>query len=123
MFIRLVKCSFCRKRYKRAGAYKTHLRSAHANLDIVLGSSKRNPPADVLTARGTDLSDTNEPIHHSDSDYVSDPAGDPAGNKCDAPDDKLSREPETEVPEENTYRVTAEQKDYQGAGEAIQVVK
>ena len=56
-----VKCSFCRKRYERAGAYKTHLRSAHANLDIVLSSTIRNPPADVLTDRGTDLSTPTNP--------------------------------------------------------------
>ena len=62
-----VKCSFCRKRYARAGAYEKHLRSGHANLDIVLASTIWNPPADVLTERGTDLSDANEPMEHSDS--------------------------------------------------------
>jgi len=72
----LVKCSLCRKRYERAGAYKTHLRSTHANLDILLASTIRNPPADVLTDPATKLSDANEHIEHSDSDYESDPAGD-----------------------------------------------
>jgi len=118
-----VKCSFCRKRYERAGAYETHLRSAHANLDIVLASTIRNPPADVLTDRGTDLSDANEPIEHSDSDYESDPAGDTAGSERDAPDDTLRREPKTEVREDNTYPVAVEQEDYPGAGEAIGEVK
>jgi len=75
-----VKCSFCRKRSERAGAYETHLRSAHANLDIVLASTIRNPPVDVLTDWGTDLSDANEPIEHSDSDNESDPAGATAGS-------------------------------------------
>jgi len=118
-----VKCSFCGKRYERAGAYETHLRSEHANLDIVLASTIRNPPADVLTDRGTDVSDANEPIEHSDSDYESDPAGDTAGSERDAPDDTLRREPETEVLEDNMYAVAAEQEDYQGAGEAIGEVK
>ena len=99
------------------------MRSAHANLDIVLASTIRNPPADVLTDRGTDVSDANEPIEHSDSDYESDPAGDTAGSERDAPDDTLRREPETEVLEDNMYAVAAEQEDYQGAGEAIGEVK
>jgi len=118
-----VKCSFCRKRYVRAGAYETHLQSAHANLDIVLALTIRNPPADVLTDRGTDLPDANEPIEHPDSDYESDPAGYTAGSERDAPDDRLRREPETEVLEDNTYAVAAEQEDYPGAREAIGEVK
>jgi len=118
-----VKCSFCRKRNKRAGAYTTHLRSAHANLDMVLASTIRNQPADILTDRGTDLSDAKEAIEHSDSDYESDPAGDTAGSERDAPDDTLWREPETELLEDNTYPVPAEQADYPGAGEAIGEVK
>jgi len=119
----LVKCSFCRKRYARAGAYETHLQSAHANLDIVLASTIRNPPADVLTDRGTDLSDANEPIEHSNSDYESDPAGDTAGSERNAPDDTRRREPETEVLEDNTYPVAAKQEDCRGAREAIGEVK
>jgi len=118
-----VQCSFCRKRYKRAGAYETQLPSAHANLDIVLASTIRNPPADVLSDRGTDLSDATEPIEHADSDYESDPAGDTADSERDAPEDMLRREPETEVLEDNTYPVAAEQEDYPGPGEAIREVK
>jgi len=118
-----VKCSFCRKRYERAGASETYLRTAHANHEIVLVSTIRNPPGDLLTDRGINLSDANEPIAHSDSDYESDPAGDTAGSERDAPDDTLRREPETEVLEDNTYLVAAEQEDYPGAGEAIGEVK
>jgi len=103
-----VKCSFCRQRYQCAGAYKTHWRSAHANLDIVLASTIRNPPAEVLTDRGTDLSDASETIEHSDYDYELAPAGDTAGSERDAPDDTLRREPETEVLEDNTYPVAEE---------------
>jgi len=118
-----VKCSFCRKRYERAGAYETHLRSAHVNLDIVLASTIRNPPADVLTDRGTDLSNANERIEHSDSDYESDPAGDTAGSERDAPDDTLRPEPETEVLEYNTYPVAAEQEDYPAPGQPLEMLK
>ena len=88
------------------------MRSAHANLNIVLASTIWNPRADVLTDRGADLSDANEPIEHSDSDYESDPAGDTAASERNAPDDTLRREPKTEVLEDNTYPVAAEQEDY-----------
>jgi len=118
-----VKGSFCRKRSDRAGAYETRLRSAHANLDIVLASTIGNPPADVLTDRGTNLSDSNETIEHSDLDYESDSAGDTAGSERDAPDDRLRREPETEVLEDNTYPVAAEQEDYPGAGKPLERLK
>jgi len=118
-----VQCSLCRKRYEHAGAYETHLRSAHANLDIVLISTIRNPRADILTYRGPDLCDANEPIEHSDSAYESDPAGDTAGSQREAPADTLRREPETEGGEDNTYPVAAEPEDYPGAGEAIGEVK
>ena len=93
------------------------------NLDIILASTILNPPADVLTDRGTDLSDANEPIEHCDSDYESDPAGDTAGSEGDATDDPLRREPETEVLEDNRYPVGAEQEDYPCAGEVIGEVK
>ena len=92
-----VTCSFCGKRYQCPGVYETHLRAVHANLNIVLASTIRNLAADVLTDRGTDLSNANEPIEHSDSDYQSDPAGETANSECDAPDDTLRREPESEV--------------------------
>ena len=120
-----VKCSFCRKRNKRAVGYKTHLRSAHANLDIVLASTIWNPlaPADVLNDQGTDVSDANEQFEHSNSDYESDPARDTLGSERDAPRDTFMREPETEVLEDNPYPVAAEQEDYPGSGEAIGEVK
>ena len=78
------------------------MRSAHANLDIVLASTIQNPTADFITNWGTDQSDANEPIEHSDSDYESDAARDIAGSERDSPDDTLRREPETEVLEDNT---------------------
>ena len=65
----------------------------YANLDIVLASTIRNPPAEVLTDRGTNLSDGHAPMEHSDSDYRSDRAGDTAGSGPDAPDYTLRGEP------------------------------
>jgi len=118
-----VKCLFCRKRYQGAGAYETHLQSAHANLNIVRVSGIQNSLADVLTDWGTNLSGANDSIEHSDSDYKSDPAGHTTGSECDPRDDTLMREPETEVREDHTYPVAAEDEDYRGVGEASGEVK
>ena len=41
----------------RAGAYETHLRKAHANLDIILASTIRNPLANRVDDPGTDKID------------------------------------------------------------------
>jgi len=97
-----VKYTFCRKRYEHACANEIHLRSAHANLNIVLISSRRSPAADVLTDRGTDLSDANEPIEHYESDYESDHGRDRASSNHDVPDNTLRWEPKTEGLEDNT---------------------
>ena len=120
-----VKCSFCFKRYQHAGAYETHLRIAHTNLDIVLASIIRNPPADVLNYRATSLSDTNEPIQQPDSDYESDPAGDAASNERDSPYDTFMQDSDIEAhnSEDSTPSVAAEQEDYPRAGEAIGEVR
>jgi len=113
------KYSFCRKRYERAGAYETNSRTANANLNIVLTSTIRNPPPDMVTDWGTALFDSNEHIEHCNSDYQTDRAGDTAGSKRKGPDDMLRGEPETEVLEDNLYPVVAEHEDFPGAGEAM----
>ena len=118
-----IKCSFCRKRSTLAGPYETHLPSAHANLDIVLASTIQNAPADVLTGKGTYLSDANEPIEHANSANNVNPARDIAGSERDTPNDTLRREPKTAERKDNIYPVGAEQENYPDAGEAIGEVK
>ena len=81
------------------------MRIGYANLDIVLTSIIRNLPADVLNQCATGLSDANELIEHPDSDYESDPAGDPAGNERNAHYDMFMHKTNME--------------DYPHAGEAI----
>jgi len=117
-----VKCSFCHKRDDRASAYETHLRSAHANLDILLASTIRNPfaPADVLNHWRTYVSDPNEHFEHSNSECQSDPGGDTPGTNSDAPDDTLTRKPETEVLMDNTNPVAEEQEDYLATGKPLE---
>jgi len=114
-----VKCSFCRRRYTRAGAYETHLRKAHANLDIILASTIRRPPANRVDNSETDKIDDNEPGERPDSDYESDPASDPAGYERNAINDGLTYDSDTEVLNEHTPSVAAKQRHYPGAGEAI----
>ena len=99
------------------------MRSAHANLDIVLGSTIRNAPADVLTDQGTYLSDANEPIGHANSANEANPARDIAGSEREGPDDTLRREQETAELKDNIYPVGAEQENYPDAEEAIGEVK
>ena len=41
------KCAFCRKRYAHAGAYENHIRTAHADLDIILASGIHRPASSV----------------------------------------------------------------------------
>ena len=44
-----IKCAFCRRKYARAGPYEKYLRTAHANLDIVLASTVRYTNRDAET--------------------------------------------------------------------------
>ena len=118
-----VKCSFCQTRYAHAGPYKTHLRIGYANLDIVLVSIIRNPPADVLNQHETSLCDANELIEYPDSDYESDAARDPGGNERDPHYDTFIQGSNTEGLEDNMSSVGAEQEDYPRAGEAIEDVR
>ena len=62
----------------RTGAYEMHLRKVHANLDIILASTIRNPLVNRVDNPGTDKIDNHEPSECPDSDYESDPASDPA---------------------------------------------
>lgn len=116
-----VKCSFCRRRYTRAGAYETHLRRAHSNLDIILATTIRTPLANRITESATDILDNGDPSERPDSDYESDPASDPAAYHCDANaiSAQPTYQPDTEILNVNTSSVAAGQRHYPGAGEAI----
>lgn len=103
----------------RAGAYETHLRKAHANLDIILASTIRNPLANRVDDPGTDKIDYHELSERPDSDYESDPASDPAGYERDAIDDNVTYDSDTEVLNNNHSSVMH----YPGAGEAIAEVE
>ena len=78
-----VKCSFCRRRYVRAGAYETHLRIAHANLDIVLASTTQNPTANLTDDAEPNIYNPNGQIERPDSDYESEQANSTVSYECD----------------------------------------
>ena len=115
-----VKGSFCQKRDECAGAYETHLHIAYANLDIVLRSIIHNPAADILNPRETGISDANELIEHPDTDYESDPTGDPAGNERDQYYDMFMQESDTEALKDKISSVAVEQENCLHGGEAIE---
>ena len=62
-----------------AGPYETHLRKAHADLDIILASTLRNLAPNRIDDPRTNIIDSNEPSERPDSEYESDPASDPTG--------------------------------------------
>src|ERR671929_247092 len=83
------KCPFCRRRYAYAGAYENYIRTAHADLDIILASGIRHPsylggraPVDIGDSRDGDTHNgDNEPQYYpepipptgiADSGYESD---------------------------------------------------
>lgn len=114
-----VKCSFCRKRYARAGAYEKHLRTTHSNLDIILASTILNPPANSTEHHETGIFADNAASKGSDSDYESDAASDPAGYERNAMNDEPMHEYDTQVLGDNTSSVPATSSHYPGAGEPI----
>ena len=67
------KCSFCRKKYTQAGAYEKHLRTAHANLDIILASTVRYTSSAISYYKNTETDLLYHEGHECpDSDYESD---------------------------------------------------
>jgi len=109
------KCPFCRRKYIRSGAYEKHLRTAHANLDIVLASTVGYPSSgDIINDVETSILHHPEASELQDSDYESDP--DPTGHELDA---FTAHESDTEIPDDSTSSLPGRQEHYPRAGEAI----
>ena len=110
-----IKSAFCRRKYAWAGPYEKHLRTAHANLDIVLASTVRYTNSDAET----DL------LHHEgqeclDSDYESEP--EPTGRELDAYTDEIAHESDTEMLGHSTSSLPARQEQFERAGDEIKDV-
>ena len=113
-----VKCSFCRRRYVRAGAYETHLRIAHANLDIVLASTTQNPTANLTDDAEPNIYNPNGQIERADSDYESEQVNSTVPYECDGITDTPTNDSNLEANNGNTSDFPR-QTDYPQAGEAI----
>ena len=112
------KCSFCRKKYTQAGAYEKHLRTAHANLDIILASTVRYTSSAITYHKDTET----DLLHHEgherpDSDYESDL--DSTGRGHDAFTDDIAKESDTEMLNGTPGSLAGQQTHYEGSGEAV----
>ena len=111
-----IKCAFCRRKYAQAGPYEKHLRTAHANLDIVLASTVRYTNIDAETNLLHD-----EGQERLDSDYQSEP--EPNGCELDAYMDDIAHESNTEIVGDSTPSILATQEHFERARDAIRDVK
>jgi len=72
------KCPFCRQKYTQAAAYEKHLRTTHANVNIILASTTIRYPSSASHVLDTQTDVVGERL---DSDYESDPK--PTGREHD----------------------------------------
>jgi len=87
------KCPFCRRNYIRSSAYVQHLRTADANLDIVLVSTVEYPSSgDSINDVETGILEHSEAYEVQESNYESDP--DPTGYGLNP---FTAYEPDTEI--------------------------
>ena len=99
----------------RSGAYEKHLRTAHANLDIVLASTVRyTSSVDIINDVETSILHHREASELRDSEYESDP--DPTQDELDA---YTAHPSDTEIPDDSTSSLPGRQEHYPRAGEAI----
>ena len=118
------KCSFCRRKYARAGLYEKHLRTAYADLCDLLASCKQQlPPGDHVHIE-SHLLPHNEQAHEkeqADSHYESDL--DHWSYELNALDEVAS---ESHVVEPNIMTTSSAPREptcYPGSGESIGDVK
>ena len=112
------KCLLCRKKYTQAAAYEKHLRTGHANLDIILASTIRYTSSAITYNHDTEA----DPLYHKgherpDSDYESDP--DSSGCDQDAFVAGSANESDTEMLSGTRGSSAGKQTNYEGSGEAV----
>jgi len=108
------KCPFCRQKYTQAAAYEKHLRTTHANVNIILASTTIRYPSSAshVLDRQTDV--VGERL---DSDYESDP--EPTGREHDVLSGDVVYESDTEVLNNTASFSGGQQTHFPGAGEVI----
>ena len=112
------KCSFCRKKYTQASAYEKHLRTVHANLDIILASTVQYTSSAIAYNNDTETDLLYLEGHERrDSDYESDP--DSARHEHDAFNDNIANASDTEIPNGTPGLLAGKETHYEGSGEAV----
>ena len=112
------KCSFCCKTYTQASAYEKHLRTAHANLDIILASSVQYTSSTIAYNNDTETDLLYQEGHESrDSDYESDP--DSAIHEHNAFNDDIANASDTEISNNSPGSFACKETHYEGSGEAV----
>ena len=97
----------------------THLRTAHAILDIVLASTVRDTSSvDIINDLETSILHTREASELRDSDYESD--HDLTGHELDA---FTAHQSDTEIPDDSTSSLPGRQEHSPPAGEAIRDIE
>jgi len=86
------KCPFCRQKYTQAAAYEKHLRTTHANVNIILASTTIRYPSSASHVLDMQTDIVGE---RPDSDYESDP--EPTGREHDVLSGDIVYESDTEV--------------------------
>ena len=109
------KCPFCCQKYKRSGAIEKHLRTAHANLDIVLASTVRDTlSVDMINDLETSILHDQEASELRDSDYESD-----LDSNRHELDTFTTHQSDTEIRDDSTFSLPGRQEHYPPAGEVI----
>jgi len=108
------KCPFCRQKYSQAAAYEKHLRTTHANVNIILASTTIRYPSSASHVLDTQTKVVGE---RPDSDYESDP--EPTGREHDILSGDVVYESDTEVRNNTASFFGSQQGHFPGAGEAI----
>ena len=112
------KCSFCCKIYTAAGYTRKHLRTAHANLDIILASTVRYTSSAIAYNNDIETDLVHQKGHQRrDSDYESD--SDTAGHEHDAYYDDIAIASDTHIPNGSPGLLSGKQTHYDRSGEAV----
>ena len=112
------KCSFCRKKYTQAAAYKKQLRTGYTNLDIILGSTIRYTSSAIAYDNDTETDLLHQDGHEGqDCEYESDP--DSVRREHDAFDDDIRNASGTEIPNSTLGSLAGKKTHYEGSGEAF----
>jgi len=105
------KCPFCRQKYTQAAAYEKHLRTTHANVNIILASTTIPYPSSASHVLDTQTDVVGE---RPDSDYESDP--EPTGREHDGLSGDVVYASDTEVLNNTASFSSRQQRHFPGAG-------